>query len=71
MNYWIVFLVSMVACSVGFRMYIWFFSVGYGLAVSAIAVALAIMFIKRRFIVDAVKKMYQIRKSNKKKRSHD
>ena len=36
-----------------------------------IAVALAIMFIKRRFIVDAVKKMYQIRKSNKKKRSHD
>ncbi len=44
MNYWIVFLVSMVACSVGFRMYIWFFSVGYGLAVSAIAVALAIAF---------------------------
>jgi len=44
MNYWILFLVSMAACSVGFRMYIWFFSVGYGLAIAAISVALAIGF---------------------------
>ncbi len=34
----------MAACSVGFRMYIWFFSVGYGLAISAISAALAIAF---------------------------
>ncbi len=44
MNYWIVFLVSLAACSVGFHMYIWFFSVGYGLAISAIAAALGIAF---------------------------
>ncbi len=44
MNYWIFLLVSLVACSVGFRAYIWFFSVGYGLAIAAIGVALAIAF---------------------------
>ncbi len=44
MSYWIVFLVSMAACSIGFYMYIWFFSVGYGLAISAIAAALGIAF---------------------------
>ena len=44
MNYWIIFLVSMVACSVGFHMYIWFFSVGYGLAISAISLTLGIAF---------------------------
>lgn len=44
MNYWIVFLVSMAACSIGFRTYIWFFSVGYGLAISAIMAALGIAF---------------------------
>lgn len=44
MNYWILFAVSMLACSVGFHMYIWFFSVGYGLGIAAIAVALAVGF---------------------------
>ncbi len=44
MNYWIVLLVSLLACSVGFRMYIWFFSVGYGLAIAAIAAVLAVGF---------------------------
>jgi steroid 5-alpha reductase family enzyme len=44
MSYWIVFLVSMAACSVGFRMYIWFFSVGFGLAISAISAALMIAY---------------------------
>ena len=44
MNYWIVFAVSMVACSVGFHSYIWFFSVGYGLAIAAISAALAVAF---------------------------
>ena len=44
MSYWIVLLVSLLACSVGFHMYIWFFSVGYGLSVAAIGAALAIGF---------------------------
>ena len=44
MNYWIILLVSLAACSVGFHMYIWFFSVGYGLSIAAIGAALAIGF---------------------------
>ena len=44
MSYWIVFLVSMAACSIGFYTYIWFFSVGYGLAVAVIGAALGIAF---------------------------
>ena len=44
MSYWIVLLVSLLACSVGFHAYIWFFSVGYGLSIAAIGVALAIGF---------------------------
>ena len=28
MSYWVLLLVSLLACSVGFYMYIWFFSVG-------------------------------------------
>ena len=44
MRFWIVLLVSLLACSVGFHMYIWFFSVGYGLAIAAIGVALAVGF---------------------------
>jgi steroid 5-alpha reductase family enzyme len=44
MNYWIFLLVSLAACSIGFRMYIWFFSVGYGFSIAAIGVALAIGF---------------------------
>ena len=37
-------LVSMVCCSVGFHMYIWFFSVGYGFAIAGIGAALWIGF---------------------------
>ena len=44
MSYWTVLAVSLLACSVGFHMYIWFFSVGYGLAIAAIGVALAVGF---------------------------
>ena len=44
MNYWIFLLVSLAACSIGFYMYIWFFSVGYGFSIAAIGVALAIGF---------------------------
>lgn len=44
MSYWIVLLVSLLASSVGFHVYIWFFSVGYGLSIAAIGAALAIGF---------------------------
>ena len=44
MSYWVLLLVSLLACSVGFHMYIWFFSVGYGLSIAAIGAALAIAF---------------------------
>ena len=44
MSYWIVLLVSLLASSVGFHMYIWFFSVGYGLSIAAIGAALAVGF---------------------------
>ena len=44
MNLWIVIAVSLIAACVGFRNYIWFFSVGYGLAISAIGTALVIGF---------------------------
>lgn len=47
MSYWIVLLVSLLACSIGFVMYIWFFSVGYGLAIAAIGAALAVGFHSR------------------------
>ena len=44
MSYWVLLLVSLLACSVGFHAYIWFFSVGYGLAIAAIGAALAIAY---------------------------
>lgn len=44
MNYWILLLVSLLFSAVGFYMYIYFFSVGYGLSVAAIGVTLAILF---------------------------
>ena len=44
MSYWILLIVSLLACSIGFLKYLWFISVGYGLSISAIGVALAIGF---------------------------
>ena len=44
MSYWVVLLVSLLACSVGFRMYIWFFSVGYGLAIACISATFIVGF---------------------------
>ncbi len=40
----ILFAVSLAACSVGFKNYIWFLSVGYGFAITALGIALLIMF---------------------------
>lgn len=42
MSYWVLLLVSLLACAVGFHMYIRFFSVGYGLVIAAIGAVLAI-----------------------------
>lgn len=44
MSFWIVLLVSLAASSVGFHMYIWFFSVGYGLSIAVIGATLLIGF---------------------------
>lgn len=44
MSYLVVLAVSLAFCAVGFRMYIYFFSLGYGLAVAAIGVTLAVGF---------------------------
>ncbi len=44
LSYWILLVVSLLACSIGFLKYLWFISVGYGLSISAIGVALAIGF---------------------------
>lgn len=40
----ILFGVALAACSVGFKKYVWFLSVGYGFAIAALGVALMIMF---------------------------
>ncbi len=44
MSYWILLLISLLFSAVGFYMYIYFFSVGYGLSVAAIGFALAVGF---------------------------
>ena len=44
---WIVFVVCLLACSVGFHNFIWFMSVGYGLAVAAGGAAILILFFSK------------------------
>jgi hypothetical protein len=44
LNYWIYLLVSLAACSVVFYKYLWFISVGYGLSISAIGIAMTAAF---------------------------
>ncbi len=44
MSYLVVLGVSLLFCAVGFLMYIYFFSLGYGLSIAAIGIALEIMF---------------------------
>ena len=46
LSYWMILLVSMITSSVGFHMYIWFFSVGYGLSIAGIGAALTLGFHK-------------------------
>lgn len=44
MSYWVLLAVSLAFSAVGFYMYIYFFSVGYGLSAAALGVAMAIGF---------------------------
>ncbi len=44
MSYWLLLLVSLLFSAVGFYMYIYFFSLGYGLSIAALAAALLIAF---------------------------
>lgn len=44
---WIVFVVALAACAVGFKKYVYFLSIGYGFAIAAGAVAVGIIFHKR------------------------
>lgn len=43
---WIVFAVCLLACCVGFKKFVWFMSIGYGLAVAAGGAAILAVFIK-------------------------
>lgn len=54
MYYWILLLVSLAFSAVGFYMYIYFFSVGYGLSVAALGAALAILFHHRMGLPEAL-----------------
>ena len=40
---WIIIAVGLAGCCIGFKEFVWFMAVGYGLAISAIAVTLCIM----------------------------
>ena len=39
-EFWILLTASAIACAVGFKKYIWFISIGYGLSISAIGIAM-------------------------------
>ena len=43
-EFFISILIGLLACSIGFKYYIWFFSIGYGLAIAAIGIYLLIIF---------------------------
>lgn len=51
---WIVFVVCLVACCVGFIKYVYFMSIGYGFAVAAGAVATAIIFRDRLSLLTGI-----------------
>ena len=40
----ILFAASALACAIGFKKYIWFISIGYGLSISAIGIALGCLY---------------------------
>ncbi len=42
--FWLIFVVAMIFSAVGFRKYIWFISIGYGLSIAGVGSALLILF---------------------------
>lgn len=44
-NFWILLVVAAVCCSIGFKEFVWFLSIGYGFAVAGLGAALFILFI--------------------------
>ena len=43
-EFFISFIIGAISCSIGFKYYIWFFSIGYGIAIAAIGIYLLIIF---------------------------
>ena len=43
-EFFISFITGAISCSIGFKYYIWFFSIGYGIAIAAIGIYLLIIF---------------------------
>ena len=50
---WIVFVVCLLACSVGFKKFVWFMSIGYGLAILAGGAAIFFLFLADHSLVTA------------------
>lgn len=48
-NMWIFFVVALVCCSIGFKRFVWFMSVGYGLAAAGIGLAMLIVSFTKGF----------------------
>lgn len=46
MKFLIVFIVAMIISSIGFKKFVWFISIGYGLSVAGIGIAMLVMFPK-------------------------
>lgn len=46
-GFWILLIVAAVCCSMGFKKFVWFMSIGYGLAVAGIGVTIGVMSIVR------------------------
>ena len=44
---WIVFVVCLQACSIGFKKFVWFMSIGYGLGIAAGGAAILCIFFSR------------------------
>lgn len=43
-EFWILLAVSALACAIGFKKYVWFISIGYGMSIAAIGIALVCIY---------------------------
>lgn len=51
-SFWILFAAAALVCTIGFRKYVWFISIGYGLSITAIGACLLVLY---RSELDALK----------------